>query len=340
MIDDAYTRTRDRRVWPGALATVAPTVAPEPPIGRRTPLLPERNGFWFPMLLFGALILSAPLVYRPSTLPVGIDPFWHRGPGQMPMPISGLAFAPLQQFGTCSEAFGDPMMVALYWFCVVLFGPLITLAWYHARARRLGEVLQTGWFLLYALASLLLYVVLYPLIEFVTLTLPRGSTTQLGPGAQHLAVVVSVSGFVLGLAMAAIAVVPFRFGRQLSRARWTVGGLGLLLAIASAAAIELIAYLQPRNSYGALLIIGIGLLALSLVEPGRTCTVIAVVFTAVALVMNLIGLRMPDTPGNASMPAFSPVDMALTNLLLPAVILITGGLIGLTRALLAHRHAH
>jgi len=151
--------------------------------------------------------------------------------------------------------------------------------------------------------------------------------------------VVSVSGFVLGLAMAAIAVVPFRFGRQLSRARWTVGGLGLLLAIASAAAIELIAYLQPRNSYGALLIIGIGLLALSLVEPGRTCTVIAVVFTAVALVMNLIGLRMPDTPGNASMPAFSPVDMALTNLLLPAVILITGGLIGLTRALLAHRHA-
>lgn len=338
MIDDAYPR--ERRVFSGALATVAPPVAPEPPISRRTPLLPERNGFWFPMLLFGVLILSAPLVYRPSTLPVGIDPFWQRGPGQMPMPISGLAFAPLQQFGTCSEAFGDPMMVALYWFCVVMFGPLITLGWYHARARRLGEVLQTGWFLLYALASLLLYVVLYPLIEFVTLTLPRGSTTQWGPTSQHVAVVVSVSGFVLGLAMAAIAVVPFRFGRQLSRARWTVGGLGLLLAIASSAAIELIAYLQPRNSYGALLIIGIGLLALSLVEPGRTCAVIAVAFTTVALVMNLVGLRMPDTPANPSTPSFSPVDMALTNLLLPAVILIVGGLVGLTRALLAHRHAH
>lgn len=355
MIDDAYTR--DRRVLtltenparnntahnpaPETTYTTTHTTATDqtdpPPAPGPTPLLPERNGFWFPMLLFGALILAAPLVYRPSTMPVGIDPFWQRGPGQLPMPISGLAFAPLQQFGTCSEAFGDPMLVALYWFCVVMFGPLITLGWYHVRARRLGVVPQTGWFLLYALASLLLYVVLYPLIEFVTLTLPRGSTTQLGPGAQHLAVVVSVGGFVAGLVMAASAIVPYRFGRRLSRARWTVGGLGLMLAIASSAAIELIAYLQPRNSYGALLIIGIGLLALSLVEPGRTCAVVAVVFTSVALVMNLIGLRMPDTPGTRPMPHFSPVQMALTNLLLPAAILIVGGLVGLTRVLLAHQ---
>jgi len=51
-------------------------------------------------------------------------------------------------------------------------------------------------------------------------------------------------------------------------ARWTVGGLGILVAIASAAAIEFVAFLQPAQRYGALLIIGIGLLALSLVEPG------------------------------------------------------------------------
>jgi hypothetical protein len=291
------------------------------------------------MLLFGLLILAAPLVYRPSILPTGIDPFWHLGDGRQ-MPISGLAFAPLQQFGTCSEALGDPMSVALYWFCVVMFGPLITLGWYHLRARRLGVVPQTGWFLLYALASLLLYVVLYPLIEFITLTLPASATTELGPGAQQLAALLGVAGFVVGLAIAAAAVLPRRSGRVLSRARWTVGSLGLLLAIASAAAIELIAYQQPRNSYGALLIIGIGLLALSLVEPSRVCAVIAVTFTAVALAMNLFGLRVPAGPTDPTAPGFSPVHMALTNLLLPAVILIAGGLIGVAGRLRAYLRAH
>ena len=52
------------------------------------------------------------------------------------------------------------MSVALYWFCAVMFGPLITLTWYHLRARRVGAVPQTGWHLLYASASLALYVAL------------------------------------------------------------------------------------------------------------------------------------------------------------------------------------
>ncbi|HEX4724527.1 MAG TPA: hypothetical protein VH333_18550 [Pseudonocardiaceae bacterium] len=354
MIDDAYTR--DRRVLTHALrrptavvpSALLPTQRTVPGRGanrvilsggRPAPLLPERNGYWFPMLLFGILILAAPLVYRPSTLPTGIDPFWHIGDGRQ-MPISGLAFAPLQQFGTCSEALGDPMLVALYWFCVVMFGPLLTLGWYHLRARRLGVPPQTGWFLLFASASLLLYVMLYPVIEFVTLTLPRDATIQFSPTAQHVAAGFAVAGFLTGLAIAAAAVVPRRFGRTLSRARWTIGGLGLLLAIASAAAIELIAYIQPRNSYGALLIIGIGLLALSLAEPGRMCAAIAVVFTSVALVMNLFGLQMPDPPTNQPPPGFSPVHTAMTNLLLPAVILIAGGLVGAAGTLLARRRPH
>jgi hypothetical protein len=283
-------------------------------VRRPAQVVQDRNGYWFPMLLFGVLILAAPMVYQPSPLPAGID-------------YSSLAFAPLQQFGTCDAALGDPMSVALYWFCVVMFGPLVILLWYHVRARRTGVVPQTGWHLLYALTSLALYVVLYPLIEFVTLSLPRGTAAHLSPGTEHLATWLSACGFEIGLLIAAVAIVPRRFGRRMSGRRWAVGGFGLLLAIASAAAVQFVAYLEPRNSYGALLIIGIGLLALSLVEPGRTCAVIAVVFTTVALLTNLFGMR---TPATGSRP--SPVDTAMSSLLWPGLVLIVGGLIGVVVA--------
>jgi hypothetical protein len=298
---------------------------------RPAPLPAERNGYWFPMLLFGALILAAPLVYRPSILPSGID---------------SLAFAPLQQFGTVSEALGDPMSVALYWFCVVMFGPLITLGWYHARARRLGVVPQTGWQLLFSLASLLLYVVLYPVIEFATvMNLTRTGTAGMDPGVRQLTAVCSVSGFVAGLVLAAVAIAPRRHGVALSGTRWTLGGIGLVLAIASAAAIDMVAYLQPRNSYGALLFIAIGLITLSIVERGRVCAVIAVVFTGVALALNLFGIRMPNTmvssntPVSPNAPQFSAVHMAMSNLFLPAMILIAGGVVGLAGTALAGRRA-
>jgi hypothetical protein len=228
---------------------------------------------------------------------------------------------------------GDPMSVALYWFCAVMFGPLLTMIWYHLRARRIGAVPQTGWYLLYASASLALYVVLYPVIEFVALNVPRTAATTLSPGTQQLTAVLSVCGFVVGLAVAAVAVVPRRSGRRLSTARWTVGGIGLLVAIAAATAIEFVAFLQPRNSYGALLIIGVGLLALSLVEPGRVCAVIAAVFTAVALVTNLFGMPVSSTMSSG----FSPVHTAFTSLFLPGAVLVVGGLVGLAGSIVARR---
>jgi hypothetical protein len=336
MIDDADMR--ERRVLTYAFsrpAVIDDSVfhsMTDEEIRRPGKLVQDRNGYWFPMLLFGLLILAAPLMYRPSQLPIGIDYLWNPNGGTQSA-ISGLAFAPLQQFGTFAQALGDPMSVALYWFCAVMFGPLITLTWYHLRARRVGAVPQTGWHLLYASASLALYVALYPVIEFVTLNLPRNTATSVSPDTQHLAAMLSVGGFVAGLAVAAVAVVPRRSGRRLSTARWTVGGLGMLVAIASAAAIEFVAFLQPRNSYGALLIIGIGLLALSLVEPGRMCAVIAAVFTAVALLTNLFGTQV----SNAMSSGLSPEHTAFTSLLLPGAVLIVGGLIGLAGGLRARR---
>jgi hypothetical protein len=339
MIDDADVRARRVLTYAFSRSAVIDDSVrhslTDEEIRRPTQLVQDRNGYWFPMLLFGLLILAAPLMYRPSQLPIGIDYLWNPNGGTQSA-ISGLAFAPLQQFGTFAEALGDPMSVALYWFCAVMFGPLITLIWYHLRARRVGAVPQTGWHLLYASASLALYVVLYPVIEFVTLNLPRNTATSLSPGAQQLAGALSVAGFVAGLTVAAVAVAAgIRSGRRLSTARWAVGGLGMLVAIAAAAAIEFVAFLQPRNSYGALLIIGVGLLALSLVEPGRACAVIAAVFTAVALATNLFGMRV----SNATSSGLSPEHMAFTSLVLPGAVLIVGGLIGLAGCVRARRRA-
>jgi hypothetical protein len=312
MIHDAGTRARPSTANPYEL----------PP----APLTQDRNGYWFPMLLFGLLILAAPLVYQTSG-PSDVDSVWNPAVGSSPQ-ISGLAFAPLQQFGTCDAALGDPMSVALYWFCVVMFGPLISLVWYHLRARRSGSAPQTGWHMLYASTSLALYVVLFPVIEFVMLRMPENSSSTLSRGSVLLLDLLTVAGFVAGLAIAAVAAVPRRFGRRLSSRRWTVSGLGMLLAIASAATMEFLTYLQPRNSYAALLIIAVGLLALSLVERGRVCVVIAVLFTVAALVVNLVGAGSVADWFGVSDEKWSSMTTAFANLVVPAAILLVGALIG------------
>lgn len=293
------------------------------------PIVQYRNGYWFPMLLFGFLILLAPLLYQPSAS--GSEQFVWNPAANSPTHISGIAFAPLQQFGTCDGASGDPMSVALYWFCVAMFGPLISLLWYHRRARRRGVAPQTGWHLLYASTTLALYVVLFPVIEFVALSMPPGAR-HLSPGSVRLTDFVMVGAFVLGLGVAAVAALPARFGRPMPARRWTIGGIGVLVAIASAAAMEFVAYLEPRNSYGALLIIAVGLLALSLVERGRTCLSVAVLFTAAALLANLVGMRsVLHWLGVQVTGPWSSVGTAFANLLLPGAILLAGGLVGTAR---------
>jgi hypothetical protein len=296
------------------------------------PIFQDRNGYWFPMLLFGFLILLAPLVYQPSGSG-GADDVWNPAVNSSTH-ISGMAaFAPLQQFGTCDGASGDPMSVALYWFCVAMFAPLISLLWYHRRAQRRGVVPQTGWHLLYASTSLALYVVLFPVIEFVALTL-QPSVSHWSSGGMDFVNFLTVSTFVLGLVVAAVAAYPARLGRPMPPRRWAVGGLGVLMAIAAAAAIEFTAYVQPRDAYGALLIIAIGLLALSLVERGRVCVSVAVMFTAAALLMNLTGMRsVLHWLGFQVQGSWSSVGTAFANLLVPGAILVAGGVVGLGKVI-------
>lgn len=292
------------------------------------PIAKDRNGYWFPMLLLGFLILLAPLVYQPS-VSAGADVVWN--PVNSATHVPGIAFAPLQTFATADDPATDPMFVALYWFCVAMFGPLISLLWYHRRARRRGVTPQTGWHLLYACTTLALYVVLFPVIEFIALS-TRPNATR--PAGGHLDVVyfLTIGTFVLGLVIAATAVMPARSGLAMPVRRWTVAGFGVLLAVAAAAAIEFTAYMQPRDGYGSLLIIGMGLLALSLVERGSMCVAVAVAFTAAALLANTVGLHAVLVwLGFQVQQPWSAVATAFANLLLPGAILVLGSVVGIAR---------
>jgi hypothetical protein len=280
------------------------------------------HGYWFPMLVFGLLILLAPLLYQPASRSA-VTYVWHPVAGTSPR-LAGIPFAPMQQFGTCDGALGDPMTVALYWFCVVMFGPLVSLLWYHRRARRTGTSRDMGWYLLYACSSLALYVVLFPVIEFVAPHVASGSPA---PGTAALLQVLTVGGFVAGLAVAARAALPLRAGQRLSRLRWAVSALGMLLAIASAATVEFLTFLSGRPNYGGLLIIGVGLLALSLVERGTVCFVVAAVFTAAALAANVVGFRR-IVSGLGLAHHWSSSGTALANLLVPGLVLLAGAAIG------------
>lgn len=292
----------------------------------------DRTGYWFPMLVFGVLIIAAPLVYRPAGPSDADFDIWNPAVN-VATHIPGLTFAPLQQFGTCDSGLGDPLSVALYWFCVVMFGPLITMLWYHRRARQDGSAPQTGWYLLYSCTSLALYVVLFPVIEFISLHLP--DQNEPSPGTMRFLEIITTAGFVAGLAIAGAAAWPCRLRRHMSSRRWTVSWLGMLLAIAAAAAIEFLAYVQPRDSYGSLLIIGVGLLALSLVERSRVCAAVAILFTAAALLVNLVGMHSLITWLGGSVGTWSESSTALGDVALPAAILIVGGLIGIAGSVAA-----
>jgi hypothetical protein len=73
------------------------------------------------------------------------------------------------------------------------------------------------------------------------------------------------------------------------------------------------------------------------VERGTACAVFAVVFTAAALAVNLVGLRSEARWLGLVGEHTSPVGDAFANLVLPAAILLAGGLFGVARAVVA-RH--
>lgn len=91
----------------------------------------DGRSHWLPLLVFGALVLAAPLAYLGS----GPDAvFRSNGPV---VHIGGFAFAPLSLFA--SPGFpADHLAVDLYWLGAAVAGAAITFWWYRKRGAAIG----------------------------------------------------------------------------------------------------------------------------------------------------------------------------------------------------------
>lgn len=105
----------------------------------------DQRGYWLPLLLFGLLILIAPLLYRAAQFPPGGGPFVITTPriGNVVLD-NGQPVFPL---------LSDPNVVWGYWMAVLVVGVLVTFGWYRLRAARAGVQPHVGVYLAIALGS-------------------------------------------------------------------------------------------------------------------------------------------------------------------------------------------
>jgi len=282
----------------------------------------DRNGYWLPLLVFGVAILAAPLAYRPLVLPIGF------AGGEVPqdygpqLRVAGVLWAPFTQYSTNDFFdFGNLMGIAAYWLTLVIIGPLLTLAWYHWRARRVGVAGRTGTYLVYTLLSLIAYSGFYPVLWWMF------AHSQWFGGHRSDVALLSIGVLAIGLTLAAVAALPGRRGLPMSLPRKVIVGVGMVMAIAGAAAIGFCATFPPLHTFGPLMIISIGLLALAWSERSWLCTTIAVLFTAAAVLANLYD--MEDVFTRFGQSIYRPGQLVVfDNLLLPGAVLVLGGVVG------------
>jgi hypothetical protein len=280
----------------------------------------DRSGYWLPMLLMGLLILAAPLVYRTRVFPPpSISGFMVIQGGSTPelhIPGTNFYFAPLRLFGPLGIEVDNPTAVAIYWLCVVVVGVVATVAWYRWRGQRVGVEVPIRKFVLVGVAGLLYLLGILPLITGLAVYQYLGYYTS-----QNFWVGAAV--FVLAAGMAIFALRAPRSGK---RPIWrvVVAVISIVVALLAATDVLLFATIQ---GYAPVLVIALALLALAAIERSLGCTVVAVLFLSTALFTNLYDVENlayyihRPYGGNAQL-------LVLYHVLLPALVLIVGGIVG------------
>lgn len=155
----------------------------------------DSHGYWLPLLLFGVLILVAPVLYGAAAIAVPTDGSSITDPFGPELHIGGVYFEPLSLF-TSFQLNTSPLAVGFYWLGVAVVGTLVTLGWYRWRALRVGVQPRTGTYLLYALGGLLVCVLPVPLVASLLIS-------ALG-GSDKASVLLSVAVLVVGIALTAL----------------------------------------------------------------------------------------------------------------------------------------
>ncbi|RDI19257.1 hypothetical protein [Lentzea flaviverrucosa] len=247
----------------------------------------DRHGYWFPLLLTGILsLLSLPLSQAD---PNPADHLTDGGPGPWISPLAHLRL---------KTEVVHPLALSLYWLGALLVAVLATVWWYRWRARRVGVETPTGSYVRVALLGLVAVLFGIPL-----------STSVI-----HKYALFYPTPLVAAVAMAVLlglAVLAFRAKRM----QPLFIPVGLLLASIALSLLQLpdVGVDLGMGGGAQFMAISVGLLTLAWIERSVWCSVVAVVFTAGALIVDNASMEN-DALGGA------------TGVLLLATVLVLGGL--------------
>lgn len=266
----------------------------------------DRHGYAFTLLLFGALILAAPLFYAPAADMDPFDPFDPR--------VSGGNLL-VQVFRTTAGPDpAHPTLVALYWLFVLVTGFGATAWWYRRRAARVGVETDTRAFLVMAAAAFAGFIL-------GTYVFSRYAMSLYGAWQVNLTLMFG------SLVLAALVL-------------WrTRHPLGVFVASVSGAVTFSAIAVYTNKGFSALLVIAGGLLALAWLERSVLLGVVSVLFTlaAVPSTAMIVNPTVVLDPGYLFHLLGWTIDWtdtrtyALQQLLLPVAVLLVGGTIAVVR---------
>lgn len=247
----------------------------------------DRHGYWFPLLLMGVLsLLSLPLSQAdPNPTEHLVD----GGPGPWISPLNHLSL---------KTEVVHTLPLELYWLAALLVAVLATVWWYRWRAQRVGVETPTGAYVQVALLGLVAVLFGIPLSTSVFFEYALFYPTPL--------VTAVVMAVLLGLALLAF---------RAKKLRPLFIPVGLLLASVALSLLQLpdIGVDLGMGGGAQFMAIAVGLLTLAWIERSVLCSVIAVVFTTGALIVNNLSMEN-DALGGA------------TGVLALATVLVIGGL--------------
>jgi hypothetical protein len=274
----------------------------------------DRHGYAFTLLLFGVLILAAPLLYTPDANPNfelwGFDP---KVGGSNPL---------VRIFRTMTGPIppAHPTLIAWYWLLVLVVGFGVTAWWYRRRAARVGVETDTRGLIIAGIAG-------FAGFFLSTFVFWRYALSLYGAWQVNLSLMFG------SLALATLAMWRLR------------GPLRVFVAsLFDTVTFSAIA-VYTNKGFSALLVIAGGLLVLAWLERSVLLGVVSVLFTLVAIpsaaMIHTVGLHLDPAAlfwqlGWRNDWTTTAVDLqisVLQQLILPAAVLIVGG----TIAALRHR---
>jgi len=275
----------------------------------------DRRGYAFPLLLFGGLILFAPVLYRPLFVPEPVGDQWFIDTPMGPFPQFTPVWTPVE----------NPWTVGYYWVMVIVGGFAATAWWYRRRARGLGLEADVSVSLIaagVALAGLLV----------------GPNLLQLAMGADGTLYSEPWLNLPILFGAAMLSAITFRWASRPARtARQRTVALAIGTMLAAVAFAALCVYFK---GFAQLIVIAVGLLALAWWERSVLLGVVATLFTVVSVPANhslwnwdlpqlfeLLGWRAPLGPAG-----YDAGVNAWQTLLVPGLLLVAGGVIAvLTR---------